>query len=190
METTSQMPSGARQYFHIKEIYPGSCSGKGEKRSRWKCWHHAVPLVQRGFASLHTCITATALTQPSFMCIFSPYPRLQEQVWKKHPKLPHCLKFCGGNSSKQDRTKRVSVEAWSTCACTKVCMHHLPLGFCSQHREHRMLSPVVLVHAHSSFFFLKRISHCFGWIHCFVKWKWQERWRLCSFVIWDCIYGT
>lgn len=40
-------------------------------------------------------------------------------------------------------------------ACTKVCVHHLPLGFHSQHYEHRMLSPVVLVHAQGSFFFPK-----------------------------------
>lgn len=37
------------------------------------------------------------------------------------------------------------------------------------------------------FFSPKRISH---WIHCFVKWKWQDRWWLDSFVPWDCIFGT
>lgn len=101
-------------------MHPGSCSGKGEKRARWKCWHHATPLVQRGFASLHTCTAATALTHPSFICLFSPHPRLQEQVWERYPKFPHCLNFWVGNSSKQERTKRVSVEAWSTCA--SVCL--------------------------------------------------------------------
>lgn len=67
-----------------------------------------------------------------------------------------------------------SMEPVCQCvpACTKVCVHHLPLGLCSQHHEHRMLSPVVLVHAQGFFFFFsKRNSH---WIHCFVKWKWQE----------------